>query len=425
MVGPGIRYFEFARGLAKINKVFLAVPPGTGKKQGDGFKVIYWNDYQFKKLLRKADILISQGFKIPLRSFILSPRTKLIDFYDPHPVEALEHLKGRGPRTFTYRHYIRKTNLLIKIGDGFLCSNERQRDFWIGQMMANNKLDTILYSQDPELKDLLIIIPVGFPDDPPRHVRSVVKGVRPGIRESDHVILWAGGLWKWFDPFTAIKAMAQITKKRDDIKLLFLGKDYPNLASSDYSISLEVERVCRELGLLNHTVFFGEAWVDYQDRENYLLESELGLSMHFSSIETHFSFRTRILDYLWAMLPIICTEGDIFADFVKSEGLGIVVPERGVEALHEAILRLVDDRSFAENCKENIRRFRERFRWSALVEDLNEYCMRVLSKKDQTRKTRMKRVGILLFYYLQALLSLFWDNGWTELFERMRQRKRV
>ncbi len=56
-------------------------------------------------------------------------------------------------------------------------------------------------------------------------------------------------------------------------------------------------------GALGTSVFFNPDWVAYEDRGDYLLEADAGVSTHFAHIETEFAFRTRILDYLWAGLP--------------------------------------------------------------------------------------------------------------------------
>ena len=40
----------------------------------------------------------------------------------------------------------------------------------------------------------------------------------------------------------------------------------------------------------------------------YLTEADAGVSTHHEHIETTYSFRTRILDYLWASLPIVATD---------------------------------------------------------------------------------------------------------------------
>jgi hypothetical protein len=36
------------------------------------------------------------------------------------------------------------------------------------------------------------------------------------------------------------------------------------------------------------------------------------VSTHYEHVETTFAFRTRILDYLWAGLPVVATGGDAF-----------------------------------------------------------------------------------------------------------------
>ena len=43
---------------------------------------------------------------------------------------------------------------------------------------------------------------------------------------------------------------------------------------------------------------------------NFLLEADIGVSTHVDHVETAFSFRTRILDYLWAVPPVVTTTGD-------------------------------------------------------------------------------------------------------------------
>ena len=90
-------------------------------------------------------------------------------------------------------------------------------------------------------------------------------------------------------------------------------------------------------------MFFNEQWVAYDDRQNYLLEADIGVSTHFDHVETEFSFRTRILDYLWAGLPIVTTDGDSFADLIARTPLGLTVPPEDVDALEAALYRLLDD----------------------------------------------------------------------------------
>ena len=76
-----------------------------------------------------------------------------------------------------------------------------------------------------------------------------------------------------------------------------------------------------DLGLTGTHVFFHE-WIDYDERQNFLLEADIGVSTHFDHVETAFSFRTRVLDYLWAGLPTVVTEGDVLAELITEHGRG-------------------------------------------------------------------------------------------------------
>ena len=125
-----------------------------------------------------------------------------------------------------------------------------------------------------------------------------------------------------------------------------------------------------ELGVLDTAVFFNDAWVEYADRANYLLEADAGVSTHHDHIETTFSFRTRILDYLWAGLPMVVTEGDHFAAVVAAENLGVVVPDGDVDALVAAIDRVLFDDEFIASARENIARVREQYLWPVVLEPL-------------------------------------------------------
>jgi len=121
-------------------------------------------------------------------------------------------------------------------------------------------------------------------------------------------------------------------------------------------------------------VFFNHDWVAYDDRVNYLLDADIGVSTHLDHVETAFSFRTRILDYLWAGVPIVATGGDALADIIESRSLGVAVPPVDVAALEDALFRVIDDEEFATLCRKNIAAVAPQFRWSEVLAPLLEFC---------------------------------------------------
>ena len=84
------------------------------------------------------------------------------------------------------------------------------------------------------------------------------------ITEKDFVLLWGGGVWDWFDPLTVIKAVEQLSQKRDDIKLVFMGIKSPNPKVPLMQMAVKSQALAAELGVLNKSVFFSEQWIPYE-----------------------------------------------------------------------------------------------------------------------------------------------------------------
>lgn len=375
LAGPAIRSWNIAQALASSCRVTL-VSMSRVEAVTAPFEVVRirpHDDRAFSRLEQEADVIIFQGHALDaFPSLRESEKILVVDVYDPMHLEQLE--QGRElPRDVWTRHVAEATmslNEQLARGDFFLCASERQRHFYLGQLAALGRLTPEVYEHDADLSGLISVAPFGIDPTPPEHRRDVVKGVRPGIDDDDRLIVWAGGLYNWFDPQTLIRAVARLSERRSNVRLLFLGTAHPHPDVPLMGIVKESRDLAAALGVLDSSVFFNDAWVDYSDRANYLLEADAGVSTHHDHIETTFSFRTRILDYLWAGLPMVVTEGDHFADVVRSEGLGVVVPDGDVEALAEALDRVLFDDEFARKARERIARVRESYLWPVVLEPL-------------------------------------------------------
>lgn len=128
-----------------------------------------------------------------------------------------------------------------------------------------------------------------------------------------------------------------------------------------------------QLLLTGRRVFFGTS-MQYEDRGSILLEADLATSLHLDDVETRYSFRTRMLDWFWAGLPILTTEGDVLSELVRSGDLGEVVPYGDVEAVAAALVRLEGDRRLLGERGLRSAAVSERFRWSAVARPLVDYC---------------------------------------------------
>lgn len=347
MAGPGVRCWELARALAQQGVPVVLAVPNADPPSAEGFTVVSYAERpeRLVPLARRARALLVQGFLLHKAPALAALDTPLVvDLYDPFILENL-HLfaHDRLPlREALHREHLTVLNAQLRAGDFFLCASERQRDFWLGMLAANNRLNPRTYDADPTLRRLIDVVPFGLPAEPPRAPRPALKGVLPGIAATDRVLLWGGGLWEWFDPLTLLDAMPAILAARPEVRLVFLGTRHPNPALPVNAMAERTRARACALGLLDRAVFCLD-WVPYAERGAYLLEADLGVSLHREGIETHFAFRSRLLDCFWAGLPVVCTRGDALADQIAAEGLGRVVPPGDAAAVANAVLELLAD----------------------------------------------------------------------------------
>lgn len=384
MAGPGIRTWELAKLLAVEHSVTLLTSSRTDL-QDPRLTIALATHESVERFANVHDVMISQGQVLSRYPFLAQhPIVKMIDLYDPSPIGFLEtSLVGDlTAQIETHHSLVRDHYGYLRAGDVFLCASERQWDFWTGMLMAVGRINPAVYVDNKMLRNLLVVAPYGVPAFPPTHRRKVLKGVWPGINADDVVVLWGGGLWEWFDPIAAVEAMNLIQRKRSDIKLFFMGVKRPNASVTTSRTAMETIKRAEDLGLANCCVFFND-WAAYEDRENFLLEADLGLNIHRHNLETRFSFRTRMMDYIWAGLPIITTEGDPLSDLVKQNRLGMTVPCGNIELLAEAIIQAADAPETRRVWKNNCRSTAEEFRWDRVFEPVVAWCRAPSPAKDK------------------------------------------
>lgn len=380
MAGTGIRNWELARVLSRSCEVVLAAPL-SGSVEADvpwAVRPITLGDAaEMDALLADADVVISNVSALrdyPQLAELSIPWVG--DAYVPSATESLplhEHW-GMQDRMAWYAADHDLINRFLLRGDFFVCSSERQRDFLLGMLAALGRVNPCVYDESRDLRALVDVVPYGLPPHPPTRRRPAFRGVWPGVAEDDRVILWGGGIWNWFDPLTLIRAVGDIAAQQPDVRLFFPGGRHP------FAERIPEMHMCRwaaelseELGLTDRHVFFAD-WLPYNGRADYLLEADIGVSLHGDGIEPRYAYRTRILDYIWAGLPMIVTAGDVLADLVAEHGLGHVVPPGDVAPVREAILSLLAEPDARGARASAFREVAEGLSWERVAGPLVEFC---------------------------------------------------
>ncbi|MDO8513870.1 MAG: hypothetical protein Q7S37_05190 [bacterium] len=379
MAGPGIRYFEMAKVFSQHFETTLFVPDSCDFKSDD-FQIITYNSAKssssIAKKLGNCDYVIAQNLRPTLIKFIKQNKIRYIsDQYDPLLIEILEYTKGDSQqlKQNTSKFIYHLTMLQFFTADHVLCASEIQKSFYLGLMSGNQLISPNEYKNDPGLNNFMSLLPFGISQDKPIYTNpNQMEEKFPQIKPDDKIIYWGGGVWNWFDALSAVKAIEIISKKRSDIKLFFLGTRPPNPKIKEMAMVGRTVDYCRQHNLLDKFVFFNFGWTPYEERVNYLLRSSVGISTHFSSLETRFSFRTRVLDYFWAELPMVLTKGDYMADLTQKHNLGLVVDYQDSTAIAAAIEKIIDHPDTYKIMKANIVEFKKQFLWEQSAKELIE-----------------------------------------------------
>lgn len=429
MAGPGIRAWELSKCLSKHFRVGLAIPDYSYKSEDSQF----FQDIPFKvfsysvqnpKSLREAatdsKIILTQGFILSKFPFIKKlPAHLVVDVYVPFILENLFVHKWKvtnlKDRENIHLHDLRVANDQLIHGDHFLCANTRQRDLFIGALMSMNRINPEMLDSSPDVEELISVVPFGISKGSDQPAGSTIRNTIFPIQDDDILLLWGGVISNWFDPLTLIKALHQAIKENPRIKLLFLSTKHPNPLTPEFDMAKEAVKLCSDLNLTNNHVFFNEEWIDYQKRSVYFQDADIGISTHTTHFETRYSFRTRILDYFKHHLPIICTQGDHFAEIIQRENLGITVASGDQDELRKVILHLAEKPELRAEIAGRIEKVKQQYYWDKVVEPLIKYCQDVLSGKIPKKQKPRKREIDYIFrpktdsFLKKAGKRIFWN----------------
>ena len=398
MAGPGVRYLEMARVLCTDLDVTLAVP-GEPEQQVPGIQLTGYDERRpssLQDLVEKSDTALFTPYILRKFPFLEQTRArKVIDLYDPFIFENL-HYYLEEPlelQQVLNQQAVELINLAARTGDFFICGSQRQRDLWMGVLLANGRVNPRSFDQDPTLRALIDVVGIGLPDREPNN-KVVLKGIHPAFPPVCKIVLWGGGLWNWMDPISLVRAWPAVLSRHPQARLVFLGARHPNPLVPRHKIAEQTRQLAEEIGEKDRSIFLFD-WLPYEERESLLCEADVGVSLHPAHIETHYSIRTRVLDYFWARLPSLVSSGDVASEWVDQYRLGYVVPPKDVPAVTQALLALLDARK--QDWAPRFDQIRESFAWSRVVEPLRRYCLAdplVLDQKAERLRKGTSQEGL-------------------------------
>lgn len=376
MAGPAIRSVELAGALASAgHRVTLAAPVGSASEHPD-VEIRCWGDADdLRAAVIDAEVIVVFAPVLADNLWLGSLGIPLVvDAYDPGLLETLEQRRGdpfNAQRTWVAdagRHLVEP----LRHADVVLVANERQRHLVLGILAATGRLGSRVTAEDPALERFILTVPFGLPVLPPSAAGRRLRRPQGALPEDSFVAYWGGGLYSWLDPLTLIDALVHTNDDR--ICAAFLAGPHPTPVVGGLPLVEVARDRARELGLEDRVTFI-DHWVPYHERGEWLCDADVGVSLHHAHPETELSFRTRVLDYIWAGIPILCSQGDVLAELVAEGELGAVVPIGDPAAVAAALDALaVESPASGESRRARCAAQAASMTWSEVAAPLLRFC---------------------------------------------------
>lgn len=374
MAGPAIRAVEWVRALQDAGvAVELVVRDAPDVELGVPVRVVGPpTPARYRALAQGCDVVVTQPQRVDVAAGLHRGGARVLyDMYVPSFAEYPSSvLAGPGPprsKQKLVERNQREYATAIACGDGFLVASERQRAYLLGALGQAGRLMNPP-SAHVEAFPRVVVAPFGLPDVVPD--QAAEHPLRGALVPADSVILlWAGGVWNWFDPDTLMRGL-ELARNRDPrLRLVFLGVGHPSDAFTGQSAAPLRSPLAHHL-MEAGAVAFVDRWVPHEERWAFLADADAGVCAHFDSPETFLSFRTRLLDHLWAGLPTLTTKGGVLGDLIVERGAGMAVSAGSEDDWADVLLRFAGDVALRSGMSAAARHLAPAYRWSVVADPM-------------------------------------------------------
>lgn len=362
--GGGMRAWGLAQGLRRNGvKVTVGVNNGFPQKlaEHEGVSIVSWGmDEKFIDLINSFDAVIisyCMGNEAVFVAENILPSVMLIlDMYVPIYVEvSARDSKNIDAEYLSYQEEIKKYNRVLLRGDFFLCASEVQKIFYTGVLSTLGIINPLTYRQNRILVVLFGIhnIATDTTENP---------FLKLGIKKTDFVVMSFGGLYPWFRIEELLDTFLEF-KDKEDIKFVVVGSRNPFNSNPDFIRQHEKAfQFSKENNLINKTVYFVD-WVDFDERINWFKNATVVLSLNQPGEENIFSWRTRIMDFVWGELAILTNGGDTLSEQLIAMDAAIRLDDFSSSAIKILIQHLYDNPTVLDKIRNKIKEIKPKYFW--------------------------------------------------------------
>ena len=366
--GGGMRVWGLAKGL-KANGLDIAVAVNNSFPQElsehEGIRLINWSlDDQFASLINSYDSVVMSYCMGDPSVFVVDNINDgvqlILDAYVPIYVEvSARESEDIDTEYENYMADIGRFNKVLRRGDYFLCANEAQKTFYTGVLSSLGIINPRSYRQDR-----ILVVPFGIHNEALKASENPYQKL--GIKSSDFVVLWFGGLYPWFRVEELLDAMLSLSKNKA-IKFVFVGGKNPFNPNPDFFKQYDKAVAFSDKHGLNGSSVFFVDWVDFSQRVNWYVHSDMVISLNQPGEENKYSWRTRVMDYVWGELAILSNGGDPLSEDLITAQAAIRLPELSAKAIESAINDLYTHEQKLTAVKKAIKELKPGYYWDSVT----------------------------------------------------------
>ena len=313
--------------------------------------------------IRPGDpVLVQPGLRVRFLWKLLRRRIPLhVDFFNVISSESLDnfprHYSPRVARRMGRSMCFREA-VLAQYARRIYVSNAGQMSFLAGLVAP------ISASRASDLPARCMEVPMGIPNHP---MPTELDFPYPAELEGRPVFLWGGGIWSWMDPRPLLRAFRILQDRGSPAALFFIaGRNHSTNADENRPME-EARAFADSIGVSGRSVFFNGRRATPSDLPAYLVHCRAGILYNAPTLESRQSWRTRLLDLLWAGKPALVSGRDPLSDHMKMAGSAMEAgdsPERIADSVEGM---LAGDTTAMES---NARALGRSMTWSKVLEPL-------------------------------------------------------
>lgn len=372
--GGGMRCWGLAQGLhSRGYEVTVAINENFPVDISicDDIHLTNWTeDPTFANFLNTFDaVIVSYSMGGPV-SFIVDHIsdhvTLILDCYVPIYIEV--SARNSEDQESEYRNYamdVRHWNKALCRGDYFLCANEPQKHMYMGALGALGIINPYSYRTNR-----IFIVPFGVE----RSVEIPNKRnpyLDLGIKKTDPILLWFGGLYPWFNILPLLDVVKEISAENSEFKFVIVGGKNPYNSHPDFVKQYEIARsFAVKKKLLNKAIYFVD-WVDFDDRYNWYQHVKAVISINNLGEENSYSWRTRVMDFVGGELPMITNGGDPLSDSLITAGAAIKLSATDKAALYTTLKRVFSAPGVIQEVCDRLEEEKKKYFWDVVVDPID------------------------------------------------------